>query len=250
MPPGPPTPPPPDPRFAGLDVPTPAFADDDGSPDPVLGAALAAHAAGPGVPYDVVAALLPGRLLVPVVAVLDEEETDGDGRRQDKSSHMATVTLVAPDGRRGLLAFSGTASLAAWREDARPVPVTAVAAAAAVLEEGADALLVDVAGPHRFALAGAGLRALAAGRTWLPASNDPAVAAAVAAVMAGFGAVVSARLDPCHDGTADVVVVLSPQPGHDAAEVPEVARRAAEALAADPVLRDRLERGLSLALET
>lgn len=257
------TPPAPDARFAGVEVPVPDFAHDDGAADPALAALLAAHAAGAARRFDVVTALLRARLLVPVVAVLDEaddgthEAADGAataadataGLRRERSSHMAAVSIVAPDGRRGLLAFTGTASLATWRPDARPIPVTAVAAAAAALSDGADALLIDVAGPARLAVSGAGLRALAGGRPWLPPGEDPEVVAAIAAVMAADADVVAVRLAPPDDEAADVVLLLTPRPGHDAAEVPEVARAAAERLAAHPVLRDRLERGLSLALD-
>lgn len=131
-----------------------AFADDHGSRDPRLDAALASGDAG-----EVLALLISGaRLLVPIVAVL--EETDASGA--DKSSHMASVSLVQSDGRRGLLAFTCLESLKAWDPDARPVPVAAPAVAAAAIAEGADGVLVDIAGPVRFALDGDVLTELAA----------------------------------------------------------------------------------------
>ncbi len=144
-------------------IPDPGFADDDGAPDPALTAALAAYGAGTMAYADALAALLDARLLVPVVAVLGEVEVDEAGLAHDKSSDMAAVLLQRPDGRRGLLAFTGQASLDAWDPAARPVPVTAATAARAALQEDAAALVVDVAGPVRLAVEGEDLRALAAG---------------------------------------------------------------------------------------
>ena len=132
-----------------------AFPGDDGSPDPVLRAALDA-----GDADGVLECLRHGtRLLVPIVAVLDEADEDG----RDKASHMASVSLVQSDGRRGLLAFTSADSLWAWDPQARPVPVRSVDVAAAAIAEGADGVLVDIAGPVRFALDGDALRLVAEG---------------------------------------------------------------------------------------
>ena len=131
-----------------------AFAGDDGRADPRWEPAYAD-------PVAVEALLRSGvRLLVPIVSVLDEVDAQTGA---DKSSHMASVSLVQPDGRRGLLAFTGTESLARWVPAARPVPVTSHQVAAAALEEGADGVLVDIAGPVRFAIDGEFLAELARG---------------------------------------------------------------------------------------
>ena len=129
-----------------------AFAGDDGRADPRWQAAYADPAA-------VEALLRAGvRLLVPIVAVADEVD---DQTGADKSSHMASVSLVQADGRRGLLAFTGVESLARWDPAARPVPVTSHQVAAAAVDEGADGVLVDIAGPVRFAIDGEFLAELA-----------------------------------------------------------------------------------------
>lgn len=139
-----------------IDAPT-GFAGDEGDADPALRAALES-----GDAEGVLTRLRQGaRLLVPIVAVLDEVDDDGGG---DKSSHMASVSLVQADGRRGLLAFTSVDTLAAWDARARPVPATAPDVAAAALEEGADGVLVDIAGPIRFALDGDALRRVAEAR--------------------------------------------------------------------------------------
>lgn len=134
---------------------------DVGAADPAVTAALAGYAARTGGPEPVVAALAQSRLLVPVVAVLDEAGTAADGARFEKSSHMATVSTTGLDGRRGLLAFTSLESLRRWKPDARPVPAPTPAVAAAALDEGAGAIVVDLAGPVMFAVEGAHLHALA-----------------------------------------------------------------------------------------
>ena len=82
---------------------------------------------------------------------------------------MAVVSMVNAAGERGLLAFTGLDSLAAWDPAARPVPVAGPQAAQAALEDGATALVIDVGGPVRLALVGADLQALA-GADFRPAA--------------------------------------------------------------------------------
>jgi SseB protein N-terminal domain len=138
-------------------IPDPGFAGDDGSADDAVRAGLdeVAH----GAPLEVaVAALCGARVLVPVVAV-SSEETGTEGKNTD----MAAVLMTGRDGRQALLAFSCLDSLRAWHPQARPVPVTTRHAAQAALSEGADALVVDVAGPVQVPIEGAALRRLADG---------------------------------------------------------------------------------------
>lgn len=144
---------------------------DTGEADPRVVAALAAYANGSGGSADVVAALAASRLLVPVVAVLDEAGGSAHGSRTDKASHMATVTTTGRDGRRGLLAFTCTESMSRWQARARPVPVSTRDAAEAALADGAEAVVVDLAGPVVFSIEAPDLRALAAG--WRAPGADP-----------------------------------------------------------------------------
>lgn len=139
------------------------FPGDSGEAAPEVAQALAAYADRSGGYADALAALCEARVLVPVVAVLGEVEYDEHGRAHDKSSDMATVLLTGADGRQALLAFTSMATLAAWQADARPVPVLLRDAAKAALQDRADALVVDVAGPVPFAIEGQDLGALAAG---------------------------------------------------------------------------------------
>ena len=124
--------------------------DDTGAADPALAAALAAYAADPAREPEVLSALAEARLLVPVVATLGEVETGPDGLDRDKSSDMATVLVRGSDDRLALLAFTGLDALQRWDPEARPVPVPARTAALAALQDGAEALLIDAAGPVRY----------------------------------------------------------------------------------------------------
>jgi hypothetical protein len=145
----------------GRTIPDPGFAGDHGEPGQALTAALAAYAEGSGSQVDALAAVRASRLLVPVVAVLGEVEVDERGLAQDKTSDMATVLLQGADGRMALLAFSGTPALRAWDPQARPVPATARTAAQAALQDGASAIVIDVAGPETFVVDGEDLQGLA-----------------------------------------------------------------------------------------
>lgn len=144
-------------------IPDPGFAGDDGSADPALARTLAAHATGEMSYAEALMALQEARLLVPVVAVLGEVEVDEQGLAHDKTSDMAAVLTQRADGRRGLLAFTGTPALHTWDPAARPVPVPARVAALSAVQEDAAALVIDIAGPARIAVEGEDLRALAAG---------------------------------------------------------------------------------------
>lgn len=165
-------------------LPSAAFGADDGTADPGVAAALADYQRGDGGSAEVLSALAGSRLLVPVVAVLDElEQVDTASPagpiRAEKSSHMAAVTTVGRDGRRGLLAFTCIDTMRRWDPAARPVPTMTRGAAEAALADGADALVVDLAGPVVFSIESADLRSLASG--WRPLGRWPGLASVPAA---------------------------------------------------------------------
>ncbi|MFA7769011.1 SseB family protein [Streptomyces sp. NPDC048723] len=230
--------------MANKNIPDPGFSDDDGSADPRLTAALAAWSEDRTKEPEVLAALKGARLLVPVVAVLGEVETDPEtGLKREKTSDMAVPTLRAGD-RRALPAFTSIASLALWDPAARPVAVPLHQALAAAAHEKADTVVLDLAGPVTYQLTGSALLALAEGRTDAGPLADPAVREAVRAAVSAEPAVLRAHLGPGggdSDGTLAIVLA-------EGAQASAAARRVAEALAADTTLRARLVRGLDLAL--
>ncbi len=211
--------------FEGADVLVTRFQGDTGEADPRLRELL-----GDPEQYsaqrEIVDLLARGRLLIPVVANLDER----DARGADKHSHMATVTITDEQGHKALLCFTGVDSVALWRSDARPIPVAAVEAAQAALQEGCAALLLDIAGPTRYALAGTGLWALAAGGPWRHPLDEPEVAAALDDALAGSGLDGFFEADP---STVDGVALVLRNPEVRAAQalagelgaIPEVQAR-------------------------
>lgn len=178
---------------------------------------------------EIVDRLADGRLLIPIVANLDEKDADG----ADKHSHMATVTITDDQGHKALLCFSGVDAVAGWRADARPIPVAGVEAAQAALQEDCAALLIDIAGPTRYALAGTGLWALAAGGPWRHPLDEPDVAQALADALAASGLSGGFEADP---STVDGVALVLEKP--DMAR----ARALAETLSEIPAVQARVSR--------
>ena len=81
-----------------LNAAEPQFPGDDGAVDPAVAAALAAYAAGQGSEHAALTALATSRLLVPVVAVLTEEEggATASGGRALRPRARAAATLPRP----------------------------------------------------------------------------------------------------------------------------------------------------------
>ena len=124
---------------------TPAAPDDSGEVDPALAPLLAA-----GTTEEVGVALISARLLVPVVAV------PNDGEAAEFSGVHGTTAvpeLVNEAGKRALPVFSSYDALRAWRQDARPVPMSGARVMAAARADGYDGVVLDVAGPHPFTFA-------------------------------------------------------------------------------------------------
>ena len=196
-------------------------AGDTGEAGREVSQSLAAYAEGTGSEHAALTALAATRLLVPVVALLAEANEDGT----EKESEMALPTLVGNDGRKAIIAFTGTETLRRWKADARPVPVPAARVWAAAISD-ADAVVIDVAGPVPLVVEGARLHALANGEPPPFPHQDPDVAAEVAAVTPDF------TLGPGGPG-ADLTVTLA-TPDMDQAR--EIARR----------LGSRLHRGIEI----
>lgn len=233
------------------------FDGDDGSADPELTAALTAYQRGHLDRFTLFSRLAGKRVLAPIVAVLGESEQAGVSAAgvaltRDKDSDMALVTLVAGDGAKAVPVFTSTERLTAWGAgagypEARPVPISIELAAAASLQEQADALLLDLGSVEQFELTGSALRAFTAGRVPLPPDSDPEIVAALTAALRSVPelaeVLTEARIGAFEEGA---VLELGFQPGVEPRTLTEPLRRAAEAIAADPVLRDRLGEGLSI----
>ncbi|MFC8192940.1 SseB family protein [Cellulomonas sp. NPDC057328] len=218
----------------------------DGSADVALTAVLARHAAGTADLGEVVAALAPTRVLVPVLAeleVADVVEHDGHAHTVDKEASAGVVALRTPDGRTALPVFTGVDALRRWRADARPVPSDVPRAALSAVAEGWEVVVVDPAGPVPVALPRTAVEALARGETWRPAVVggvvDAEVAAAVAAALATVRLV--RTVDAVPGTRAEVAVRLGLLPGLDRTALDRVLTQVNAALAADPVVAARVD---------
>ena len=153
-------------------IPDPGFAGDDGAASAQLVQALADYDARPDELHAATLAVLQRtRLLVPVVAVPGEVGYDDQGLAHDKTSDMATVLIEGRDGRRALLAFTSTQAMRRWDPAARPVPVSVSTTAQSALQDGASAVVLDVAGPVLFVLETEDLEQLAAGHVLVQVSD-------------------------------------------------------------------------------
>jgi len=225
-------------------MPSPPIPNDDGSVDPGLAAALHAHSSEPARLPQVLAALHRARVLAPVVAVLQETGTSPAGLRIEKTSDIALPLLLDADGSKAVLVFSSLDTLHRWDRSARPVPVTGPRAADVALAEGAEGMVLDVAGPSPVTLGLPEVRALAGGRGAAPAYDDERLAAEVALVLTGEPDVVGGWLAPGPGVDAVLTVVLD-----DMVTPEEAGARLAEVLRA-PALRGAAVRGLDLVVQS
>lgn len=151
------------------------FSNDDGSADPLVRERLAAYDRGEASERKVLAALGTRRVLVPVLAAPAEE----NGASTDRNSDVTLPLISGPEGRRGVPAFTSAAALQAWRPDARPVPLSTAEACGAAAEEGADALVLDLAGPVTYTVQGRFLTALAERGALPEPREDPEILAGI-----------------------------------------------------------------------
>ncbi len=229
------------------------FRDDDGSADPAVAAALSAFAAAQGSEHAALTALSGARFLVPVVAVLSDDDTTepGPATGGEKNSEMAMPTLLGRDGRAAIPVFTGMDALTRWQPTARPVPAEAIGVWQAAAQDSC-AVIVDVAGPVPLAVEGARLTALAKGQPVPLPHEDPDVRDTVAWLLAqaaatrppGSGQARFKLRPPSGDG--DLLVEIVPPPGLNPAEALAFATEAGSAVLDQ--LGARLRRGIAIAV--
>lgn len=229
---------------AGRDLAEPQFADDDGAADPLVRGLLSSVSAGDVPVLSAARALRDWRLFATVVAVLDEVDESG----ADKDSHMAVVSVMNDAGAKAMLAFTGTDALAAWNPDARPVPALGRDLARAALDDGASALMLDIAGPQRIVLEGPTLAALA---DQLDPERTSAVVHAALAPLTADGWVEVSVIDArAQDIGVDVLVtVAGVQGGHpDGRLIEDLARQAASILTSRTDIQRLVPGGLGVTI--
>ena len=208
----------------GRSLASPQFAGDDGAASPAVRHLLASGAD----PLVVARRLREERLLASVVAVLDELDEAGG----DKDSHMAVVSMVNERGERGMLAFTGVDSMAGWNPQARPVPSLGRDVARSALDDGATAVVIDVAGPQSVVITGVALHALA-DQLDLPRVTALVLAALAPLTSDGWAGVEVFDARPMDAGVDVIVQVTAPAGGHPDGRLPgDLARQAAEVISA------------------
>lgn len=240
--------------WKGRDYSVSPFPEDDGSCPPRLAAALEAHRRGED-PHRtaLVSVLAESRLLVPIMAVATEEGTTAHGLTGDNGADMAMVTLSGADGTDALPIFTSTAQLAAWQQQARPVPVVAPQAAQAAVQESCTALLLDPADAEHgpLLLQRSILWAVGQGRTWVPPHQDEEVRRALAEAATQVPAVLALEPEPGPGLTgghgAEVVLRARLEGGLDEVGIRRTVQGISTALAASTVIAERIS-ALKLAL--
>lgn len=223
--------------WAGRALTSTGFDSDTGEADPTLLARLTDGSDE----VALFAAVSGARLLVPIVAAPAGIDDSGE-LTVERSTDMAVVTLMSPDGQRALPVFSSLAALSAWDASARPSPVTSSRAAQAAVSERCDVLLLDAGSGHQLVLRPSMLWALAQQCDWLPAHTDPFVAQALLRATAE-----ETEVTDCFGEEGDPVgagilrVVLNLRPGLDPAQVQAIATRVAEQIATDGEARARID---------
>ncbi len=225
--------------WAGRSLSPQPFAEDDGSADPALAEALAAHAQGRIAEAELIAVLAGVRVLVPVVAEVGQGHPLPDHVRGDAGAEMSLPLLAGPDERRALPIFSGLDTLADWDPAARPVPVEATRAALAAVDEGCDVLVLDLASPSAFVVRRPAVWALAQGRVWMPAATDPEVVAALIDALRPFPEVCGVACEPGERAELRVIVTL--EPGLDDTALARVLAGVRERIGDTPLIAERAE---------
>ncbi len=216
-----------------------ASSSDDGSAPAALLAALEAFHAGDVGEAEVVAAIRVSRLLVPLVARLDESGTNDHGHAIDKSAELAIVTVTGPDGRRVLPAFSSVDAMRRWNPAARPVPADAVRVALAAASENTELVVLDPGSETEFVIRRPAVWAIGQSRDWTPSYLDPEVRAAFMAI--GDPRVLSVELSAGDMGGPESMVRLHLTPGLDHAALDDLLATLNRAWSENAIIADRVD---------
>ena len=222
----------------------PASQDDGSAPERVIEAIRRLRAGELGI-ADVVAALHPERLLVPLIAEAGDEGMGPFGQKVDKTQELSIVTVAGPDGRSVLPAFTSVDAMRTWNPDARPIPIQASRIALAAAAEGTPLIVVDPGSETQTVVRAPAFRALATGEAWTPAFDDLEVAEAFGASVADEDAVTAIGLAPGDPQArltgAEVIVVLQFGAGVDAATRDALLERVQARWSVDEVIASRVD---------
>lgn len=220
-------------------------ANDDGSADPALIAAIAAFRTGTGEAEAVVEALAAARLLIPLVASLGEAGEGAHGQKVDKSADLAIVAVRTPDGEVGIPIFSSVSTMQNWNPKARPVPTEPIRIAAAAAQEGSTRLILDPGSESFFVFRRPAIWAIGRSELWQHPTKNLAVKAAIREGIDADARVLNWGLvngDPNYDlSGAELQVILKVAPETTDAENQEITQGIAERWSRHAIISDLVD---------
>ena len=201
--------------------------------------------AGEAGEADVVDALRDSRLLIPLVAVAGKLGINDHGHAIDKSQELSIVTVMGPDGRNVLPAFTSVTAMSCWNPVARPVPATALRVALAATSENTDLVVLDPTSTTEFAVRRPALWALVQTQPWVPSYLDTEVLSAFMDAAELEPAVAAVQLAPGDPGARlagpELIVQLSLQPGLDQRALDDVVIRLQQRWAENALIAARVD---------
>jgi len=218
-------------------------ADDDGSAPEHLIEAIRRFRSRELGEAEVLEALRTSRLLIPLVAHLGDDGVNDHGH--EKSQELSIVTVVGPDGRTVLPAFTSVAAMSAWNPVARPIPAEATRVALAAAHEQTDIVVIDATSATEFAIRRPALWSLANGERWIPSYLDEEVLTAIAESATGEPAARSVALAPGDPDARlagpELVVQLTLAPGLAEHELSALLATLQQRWAESPVIAQRVD---------
>lgn len=241
--------------FAGRSFQPNPFEGDTGEADPAVATALHSFAEVRSTAHpdaieqafaELISALQPARLLIPLVAEAGDYGVTESGRVVEKSQELSIVHVEGPDGRAVAPVFSSVESLRVWNKDARPVPVAAARAALATAAEGLALLVLDPGSPHSVTLRRSALQAIATGEAYQSPLREKAVLDALAEGLEDFRSqVLSYELhsgDPSRTMSGpEIIVALGLVPGLNPDDLGAMLAAISAAWTSHPVLHQRVD---------
>lgn len=221
------------------------FANDDGSADASLVAAITRLQRGEATNEEVVAAFSKARLLIPLLANLGESEIGEHGHKVDKSAELSIVTVGTPDDQNGLPVFSSVAAMQLWNPAARPVPSDAIRVAIAAASEGNTRIILDAEGPTEFAIRRPAIAAIAQEEKWIHPARDSRVREEFTRVLAGVDEFIGFDLEDCDPESrlhsAELQLVLRLVPNLTGEQIQELMQQLAKRLADSSVIAEHVD---------
>lgn len=228
--------------WAGRDLKPSPFSGDSGHADPEVAATLEQWRAGQVPLPTLVAALAGKRVVVPVMAEVENlVVNEATNLVSDKDASTGIVCVLAPDGRTALPIFTSVPALTRWKKDARPIPVEVERAALAAVSEQWPLLVVDPGDEKPAIIPRPAVWAIAQGKAdqWVPAPQDKELREDIRAQIRQIPAVQDVQVEAGR--RAETAVVMQITPGLSRQELSAVLARVEGLLAQNEMVAQRVD---------